>query len=224
MHALRLAALAVLAMTLAACSTYTQDQISAEFAPIYPTDAEPDLGFLPSGAIYSNRAPGLFAADRRAARVGDILTVDFTENFAARDVQNTSTGRSDSFALDLPNVITNRFDIVDADLAAGTQSGFSGQGSTQQQNSLSGRLSVTVTRVLPGGNLEVMGQRRLSMTSGNEYVRLRGTVRPSDISSENIVRSDRLANADIQYIGAGDVSDASRQGWLRRAINGATPF
>ncbi len=87
-----------------------------------------------------------------------------------------------------------------------------------QSNSLiRARVRCQSPAFLPGGNLEVQGQRRLTMTSGVEYVRLRGVVRPSDISPDNVVRSDRLAHAEIEYVGAGAASDASRQGWLRRA-------
>jgi flagellar L-ring protein FlgH len=209
---------------LAGCSTQVQDTISSDFAPVWPEPPMEATRQMPTGSIYSDTAPGLFAADRRAARVGDILTVEIRESFAARDTQSTSTGRSDEYAVQLPGVITGAFGIESADLSAGAESGFSGSGSTSQNNSLSGRFSVTVTRLLPGGNLEIMGQRRLQMTSGVEYVRLRGMVRPSDISPENVVRSDRIANAEIHYVGAGDVSDASRQGWMRRAINTVTPF
>jgi len=213
----------VAAAALSACSNHIQDQLSMEFEPVYPVDPVQATQMAPTGAIYSSSAPGLFAADRRAARIGDLLTVEFTERFSANDTQNTTTSRSDSFEVDLPEIsIMEAFD--DARLDMGANRGFSGQGLASQSNSLTGRLAVTVTRVLPGGNLEVVGQRRLAMTSGNEYVRLRGVVRPQDISPENIVFSDRIANADIQYVGAGEVSDSSRQGWLRRAMNTVSPL
>lgn len=210
-------------LALSACSNHIQDQLSLEFQPVYPVDPVQATQMMPTGAIYSTAAPGLFAADRRAARIGDLLTVEFTERFSANDTQNTSTARSDSFAVDLPEIsILEAFDETRLDMSA--DRGFTGQGLASQSNTLTGRLAVTVTRVLPGGNLEVVGQRRLAMTSGNEHVRLRGIVRPQDISPENIVFSDRIANADIQYVGAGEVSDSSRQGWLRRAMNTISPL
>lgn len=210
------------ALSLAACSETVQDRIAADWAPVYPAPEIETTRQMPTGAIYSETAPGLFAADRRAARVGDILTVDFAERFSARDVQGTSLSRSDTSSIDLPGALP--FGIDDADLTMGAERGFSGSGSASQSNSLTGRVSVTVVRVLPGGNLEVQGQRRLTMTSGVEYVRLRGVVRPSDISPENVVRSDRLAHAEIEYVGAGPASDAVRQGWLRRIVDTASPL
>lgn len=214
------------ALSLAACSETVQERIAADWAPVYPAPEIETMRQMPTGAIYSQSAPGLFAADRRAARVGDILTVDFSERFSARDVQGTSLSRSDQSSIDLPGSLplglSDRFD--DADLGMGSERSFSGNGSATQSNSLSGRVSVTVVRVLPGGNLEVQGQRRLTMTSGVEYVRLRGVVRPSDISPENVVQSDRLAHAEIEYVGAGPTGDAVRQGWLRRLADTASPL
>jgi flagellar L-ring protein FlgH len=209
-------------LTLAACSETVQDRIAADWAPVYPVPAIETTRQMPTGAIYSETAPGLFAADRRAAQVGDILTVDFTERFTGRDVQGTSLTRSDASSITLPSGLP--FGINDADLTMGAERSFSGAGTTTQSNSLSGRVSVTVIRVLPGGNLEVQGQRRLTMTSGVEYVRLRGVVRPSDISPDNVVRSDRLAHAEIEYVGAGPASDAARQGWMRRLVDTASPL
>lgn len=69
-----------------------------------------------------------------------------------------------------------------------------------------------------------MGQKKLTLNNGDEYIRLTGIVRPSDISPDNIVESDRIANADIKYIGAGQIADAGKRGWLSRAVNSASPF
>jgi len=69
-----------------------------------------------------------------------------------------------------------------------------------------------------------MGQKRLALNNGAEYVRLTGIVRPEDIGSDNVVTSDRLAHADIRYIGAGDVADTGQQGWLSRVLTAVNPI
>ena len=83
---------------------------------------------------------------------------------------------------------------------------------------------VSVTRILPGGNLEIVGQKKLTLNNGQEYIRLRGLVRPEDISADNLVRSDRIAHAEIKYVGAGDIADSSKKGWLSRALDTVAPF
>ena len=160
-------------------STYAEDQNSAEYQPVSPMALSPSQkSFYPSGAIYNAAQAGLFATDRRASRVGDILTVFFVENFQA----------------------------------------------TKSQNSLTGQMSVTVARVFEGGNLEILGQKKLTLNNGDEYIRVRGIVRPEDISSNNVISSDRIANAEIKYIGAGDVADTAKVGWLQRIITGVSPY
>ncbi len=214
------AALALAA--LAGCSTQVEEAESALYAPVFPVDAVAQDRQMPSGSIYAGHARGLFAADRRASAVGDILTVEFRERFAARKSQAADTSKSDSFAVDIPDVVAFGFD--DSRLTGGTTRSFSGEGSASQSNSLTGRVSVSVVRVLPGGNLEIMGQKKLTLNNGQEYVRVRGIVRPSDISADNVVRSDRIAHAEIKYVGAGDVADTTKHGWLRRALTAVSPM
>ena len=217
----RMSALALMA-GLAACSTHIEEAESDLYAPVYPVPEVPQDRLMPTGGIYTPGAMGFFAADRRAAQVGDILTVDFSERFAARKSQSAGSSKTDSFAVDIPDVIS--FDFNDDRLNGGTTTAFTGKGSATQSNSLTGRVSVSVVRVLPGGNLEIMGQKKLTLNNGQEYIRLRGVVRPSDISADNVVRSDRIAHAEIKYVGAGDIADTAKQGWFRRALTTASPI
>lgn len=210
----------LLALPLAACSTYLEDKASLDYAPIYHETVPSAM--RATGSIFHQDARGLFVSDRRANAVGDVLTVQFVERFQANKSQSVSSGRSSSFRMDLPTAIIGGFDP--AGLTHSTRQDFSGRGAASQSNTLTGRLSVSVSRVLPNGHLEVVGQKRLMLNNGAEYVRLTGVVRPEDISSDNVVTSDRLAHADIRYIGAGDVADTARKGWLTRIISMANPL
>lgn len=209
-------------IALAGCSTKIEEAESDLYAPVYPVQEVQQDRLMPSGAIYSGHSKGLFAADRRASAVGDILTVEFSERFAASKSQAAGSSKTDSFALDLPDVVSFGFD--DSRLTGGTTRSYSGRGNATQSNSLTGRVSVSVVRVLPGGNLEIIGQKKLTLNNGQEYVRLSGVVRPTDISADNVVRSDRIAHAEIKYVGAGDVADTAKQGWLRRAFETLAPL
>lgn len=218
----RIAPALALILPLAACATYVEDMASEAYAPVYPGEVLPEEAALPTGGIYTASSAGLFASDRRAARVGDILTVQFTERFAATKSQSASGSRTSEYDLDMPDALTLGLD--DGLLENSTDQSFAGRGAAQQSNSLSGRLSVSVVRVLPGGQLEIVGQKRLTLNNGKEYVRLRGVVRPEDISAENVVLSDRIAHAEISYTGAGDTADTARPGWLRRGLAVVSPL
>ena len=109
-------------------------------------------------------------------------------------------------------------------LDSGAETAFSGSGSAAQTNSLRGEISVTVMRVFSNGNMEIMGQKKLHLNNGNEYVRLSGMIRPQDISASNVVQSSRIANAKIAYLGVGDIADTGQKGWLSRALSSISPL
>jgi flagellar L-ring protein precursor FlgH len=218
-----------LAMT--GCSTYVSNIEGQAFAPIDPpvklSSPQPA-----NGSIFHSSQNGLFATDQRARRVGDILTVSFNETYSATKAQTASSSKADNFGVTLPtglpNIFTGGFDKDaggnGAGLSAGTTRSFAGAGNAVQSNSFSGLLSVTVVRVFENGNMEVAGQKELMLNNGNEYVRVRGVVRPEDVSANNIVSSNRLADAQIRYTGTGQLADSSKQGWLSELMRTISPF
>ena len=219
------------AKALTGCSTYVSQLEGQAFEPV-----DPAVSFVnekPSnGAIFRAGQSGLFATDQRARRVGDILTVTFNEIFAATKAQTAASSKADAFAVTLPtglpNILTGGFDKDaggnGAGLTAGTNRTFAGAGNAAQSNSFTGSLAVTVTRVFPNGNMEVAGQKEITLNNGNEYVRVKGIVRPEDISATNIVSSTRLADAQIRYTGSGHLADTSKPGWLSQFVRAISPF
>ena len=212
------------------CSTYIEDRASEAFEPVFPTVSLAPDTTRKTGAVYQAGQGGLFSKDRRARKVGDILAVDFNEVFSASNAQTAASAKSDSFELSLPlglpNVLTGGLANGDPNnaLTTSTAQAFSGSGNAAQSNSLTGRLSVTVVRVFDNGNLGILGQKELTLNNGKEYIRVSGIVRQEDISSVNTVPSNRLADAQISYIGAGDMADSSKKGWLSRAMRTISPF
>ena len=206
----------------ASCSSHVENLASEAYEPIIPQIAKKEQHLKPSGGIYTTEGGGLFATDRRASAVGDILTVQLTENFAASKSQSASAAKSDSFSVDLPAMLDPNGN--DANLTAGGATTFSGTGAAAQTNSLRGQISVTVTQVHQNGNMNIIGQKKLLLNNGDEYIRLSGIVRPEDISADNIIVSNRIANAEISYIGAGDTADTGKKGWLSKALSTISPL
>ena len=220
--------LALLFLLLAACDTYVEDKRSVDFEPIYLPDSEEEDKASDLGTIYQQNKGNLFAMEARAHRVGDILTVSFTESFQATKSQNAASSKSSDSTVTLPNILENLAgkDLIpeSTDLSAGTEQSFTGSGSSNQSNSLTGLISVHVVRVFGNGNLEILGQKKLTLNNGDEYIRVSGIVRPRDISSDNVVPSDRIANADIDYIGAGDTAVSGKKGWYSKFLETVSPI
>ncbi|MCV5919962.1 flagellar basal body L-ring protein FlgH, partial [Escherichia coli] len=75
--------------------------------------------------------------------------------------------------------------------------------SAKQSNSISGYITVEVIEVLANGNLVIRGEKWMTLNTGDEYIRLSGTIRPDDINFDNTIASNRVSNARIQYSGTG---------------------
>ncbi|MCP4040355.1 MAG: flagellar biosynthesis protein FlgH, partial [Gammaproteobacteria bacterium] len=179
--------------------------------------------------------------DIRAHRVGDILTIKLVESTTATKTAETTVEQETDFSVTNPTLFgatpsmlapklltdgplplgnylpsptsDNRY-TMGTSLASGKD--FDGSGDSNQSNSLTGEITVSVAQVLPNGNLVVQGEKIFTLNRGHEHIRISGIVRPTDIDSDNTVVSTRVANATIVYSGEGEVADASKLGWLAR--------
>ncbi len=227
-----IAALAGLLLALGACADEgfgSAKRIAATLPlPAPPLSAEPPLpvGLAASpnsGSLYHpSRFAGL-ASDRRASRVGDLVTIRLVERTQASKSASAGSSRDSANNIGLPDTLP--FNLVPGALTQGgsTQS-FTGSGSAQQDNQLSGELTVTVARVLPNGVLMVAGEKRLTLNRGEEQIQLTGLIRVEDLGPDNSVASTRVADARIRYAGTGQVADQARQGWLARFFAKVSPL
>ena len=163
------------------------------------------------------------AEDRRARGVGDTLTIRLVERLQAEKSAAQDGKRNSQRSVDLPDA--KPFSLIpEGLLAGGARNSFSGSGSARQENRLTGEFTVFVTSVLPNGALAVAGDRRITLTRGEEQVQLTGVVRPEDIGPDNRVASTRVADARLRYTGTGEMAAQVRQGWLGRFFETITPF
>ena len=70
--------------------------------------------------------------------------------------------------------------------------------------------------MLPNGNLIVQGEKWLALNRGEEFIQLRGIVRPQDISPANTIASTMVADARISYGGTGLIDRANTPGWFSK--------
>jgi flagellar L-ring protein precursor FlgH len=191
--------------------------------PFLPTPYAPPLAPPTSGAIFRPDSYAALTEDRRARRVGDLVTVQLVERTQATKSATLDTARTSSSSVTLPSA--KPFSLVpDGLLSGGADSAQKGSGSAAQSNQLTGELTVTVVEILPGGALRVAGRKALELNRGDEYLTLTGVVRPEDLSPDNRVASTRLAEARVSYTGKGDLAAQSRTGWFARVLAALSPF
>ncbi len=183
--------------------------------------APPELDYTApptvAGGLYRPGYGGGLTADRRALRVGDILTIVLNESTQSSKSAGTRIGKSSSVGVGVPQVLGKDYPDLETSLSAGRE--FDGSAQSSQRNQLLGSIAVTVHQVLPNGVLLVKGEKRLRLNQGDEYIRLSGLVRVDDIDRYNRVSSQSVANARISYAGRGLLDDSNSPGWLARFFN-----
>lgn len=193
-----------------------------DFAPALPE--EDYTTAVPTGSLFNPYSSnnGLYT-DTRAHKVGDLISVQLDERTSASKNAGTTLGKSNSIGFGALAVGGRPVTINGYDTSASlsNSSDFEGNSDASQSNSLTGNISVSVVKVLANGNLVVRGEKWLMLNNGNEYIRVTGIVRSEDVSSDNTVSSQRIANARIQYGGTGDFADTQERGFISRFFNSA---
>lgn len=199
---------------LTGCATPKRDD--ASYAATTPIKRQPVT--INNGSIYqANTALRLFE-DLSARRVGDILTVNLEERTQAEKKADTNLDKKTDLSMLTPTIMGQAVTLNGLPLSNSLNSayGMAGASDTSQSNKLSGNVTVTVAEVLANGNLVIQGEKWITLNQGDEYVRLRGIVRPVDIAPDNTISSIKVANAQIYYSGKGALADANKPGWITR--------
>ena len=159
----------------------------------------------------------------RARSLGDMVTIVLVENTSTSKSTTGQTSRDGGLSITPPTAGPLGFLNPNA-LNAASQGTFSGGGNAAQQSQLTGTVAVTIAHIHPNGTAEVVGEKQMSLSQGEEWVQFAGRIRLVDIDAENRLPSSRVANARIIYSGKGAVQQASRPGWLSRFFNMISPF
>ncbi len=153
------------------------------------------------------------AADQRAYRVGDVLTVYVLETTRARSQAATDSDRSTGFAADLSAPSTNyNGSIV-------VQGKSKGAAQTTRVGELRAQLTVRVEAIEANGLMRIKGTQVLEVNKEQQRITLSGLVRPEDISAGNIVWSTRIADAQVSLSGKGIVSEAQKKSLISRVFS-----
>ncbi|MEL0648211.1 flagellar basal body L-ring protein FlgH [Pseudoalteromonas agarivorans] len=196
------------------------------YAPMYPEPVVEPL--VATGSLFNTHTSNDLYSDKKALRTGDIITVKLEESTQATKAAKTETDKETESSLD-PVIGLGGLPVnIGGDsiqFGIGSDSSFTGDSKSNQSNSLVGDISVNVMRVLPNGNLVIRGEKWLTLNTGEEFIRLEGLVRPQDVSADNTVESNRIANARIQYSGKGQTQESQSPGWLTRFFSSSLfPF
>lgn len=188
--------------------------------PADPVPVVTSKGSLVPLQTYQAGAKGLFE-ERRAIRVGDTLTVVLNETTRASKDGGTKANRQSNNSTDFGLRMSNsgQSNTTSKDIRLGAtlsgNTGFDAKAGTTASNQFSGTITVTVLEQLPNGNLKVAGEKRLAVGAEEEIIRFAGVVFPQNIKGSTVL-SSQVADARIEYRGAGVTDEVQRPGWLTR--------
>jgi len=179
---------------------------------------------------------GMFA-DKRAKRVGDILTLVVQETVSVTNSLKTTTSKESSttagniadtviktFTGQVSSKVKELSSLKDANISTSGKNSFTGGGDIKNSQTITTRAAVQVIDVLPNGNLVVEGLREISFSKERQFAALRGIVRAYDVQPDNTVLSSNVADARIQIVSEGTLTESQKKGWLLRFNDKVNPF
>ena len=189
-----------------------------------PTSVRPmlaDSGTPSEGAIYNANTFRPMFEDRRARHIGDVLTVSIAEKTAANKSGASTGNKSGSANFTVPAPLAGKIGG-----SVGTSSGLKyADGDTQTaSNAFTGTIGVTVSEVLPNGNLIVVGEKQIAMNKGVEFIRFSGMVNPDTIQAGNTVSSTVVADARVEYRTNSQIDRAEFTSMMSRFFQSMLPF
>lgn len=152
------------------------------------------------------------ASDHRAYRVGDLLTVIVMESTSAQST--AGTGATSDF--NVSGNVSNG--SMRHEIGAGIGGNSDSTGQTSRSGNVRTQMSVRVLEILPQQLIKIHGEQSLTVNGETQRIGISGIVRADDIGNDNIIISNRIADASIEIIGDGDVSNAQKQNVIYRAL------
>jgi len=198
---------------------------SPEFAPIIPVANQQSA--IPTGSVYNVAFSDSWFGEKKAYRVGDIVTVGLDESVDAdTTTKNTASRKTKTDVLSPLQLAKwgSPGGFLSSDLQEENEVSSTGSGVIDQSATLKGTMTAQIVEVYPNGNLLIRGEKIVNFSSGSEVVQVKGIIRPEDIQPDNTVQSKRLASAQITYKGVGPNANVQKIPWGTNLLLSIWPF
>ena len=179
-----------------------------------------------AGSIWAKRDKNMKAiyADDVARQIGDVLTITITENStvdnkAKRDMKK-ETDRSTIFNGELGNFA----DLGEFGMAAESDNELKSKADYKDERKFVDNITVVVVDILPNRNLVVLGTRNRDISGDTQTIEVSGIVRPSDVTFDNKVKSEQVADFRIVSRNGGISAPYTKPGWLGSILDIIWPF
>jgi flagellar L-ring protein FlgH len=181
-----------------------------------------------SGSIWSSEGRLVrLGTDAKAFRLHDVISVVVSESLAASadgQVKNSRASNASSAITSLFGKLKTANNLQNL-LGQTSASGLTAQGQSTTNSSLATTFGAEVVDVLPNGMLVVQATRQLTFSQQTQLIKLRGLVRPEDVSAQNQVLSTAMTDLELDVTGKGIVNDSTyRQNAIVRFLEKLVVF
>lgn len=192
----------------------------------------PEMGRRLPNSLWRTGSRAFFR-DQRAGRVGDILTVVIDIDEKAEIENETKRSRKNTEDMGVTNLFGLETQLTKV-FPEGTKAGSlvntgsnlsnTGKGSVDRSEKITLRVAATITQILPNGNLVLAGRQQLNVNYDMRELIVTGVIRPEDISSQNTIKYDQIAEARIAYGGRGSITDLQQPRYGSQIMDILMPF
>lgn len=188
-------------------------------------------GSVRADSLWTRANSRAMTADKKASSVGDILTILIQENNGATRQNSTTTSKKTSnnssistflYPPSISGLLTKKGTLPALNYSSDAE--FAGTGSINNAETITAQVAVRVVDVLPNGNMVIEGNLRTAFSGEKQDAVVRGIVRPDDVQANNTIYSYNIADATIQFISKGTITDATRKGWWTKIWDKLSPF
>ena len=217
-----------------AISPITNPLDAQNYQPVSQPTPPPSAGeYAGINSLWRKGSSGFFQ-DQRASKVGDIITV----NISAKDTASLKNKTEQTRDTNKDSVNVNAFagfeKYADDYLPKGvdvrnlfdvkSDHEVTGEGKIDRSEKIDMTMAAVVTQVLPNDNLVIEGTQEIRVNYELRQLTVRGIIRRADISSANVIDSDKIAELRVSYGGRGSVSDMQQPRYGRQLIDILSPF
>jgi flagellar L-ring protein precursor FlgH len=172
-------------------------------------------------------------SDPRARNINDIVTIQISETSTASNKAGLTTTKKTEVSMGIDNFLGLEKQLGDkmgedfdstSMFGGKTNNSTQGEGESTRETSLSTYISARVIDVMPNGNMVIEAKKEVMVNKEKQIAVLTGIIRARDISYDNIIASNKIADMQIKFSGKGPVSEQARRGWLSWILNIIWPF
>jgi flagellar L-ring protein precursor FlgH len=195
-----------------------------------PAEPSPQPSYRPGNSIWQDSSADLFK-DPRARKIGDVVTVKISIKDKAT-IDNNSKRSRDSKASLNPSLGydfqttggLNHTGDMSVDFETEGETETDSKGKIDRSEKIELLIAAVVTGVLPNGNLIVSGSQEVRVNFEVRELSVAGIIRPRDISTDNAIEYDKIAEARISYGGRGRITEVQQPAVGQQLFDLLTPF